>query len=87
MSDGTLATPEIGGDLVRVHRAVTRAVGVAQEQGAAYVAAGLPDADTEEGYLTYVRCLVLLLHGHHTTEDKSMFPLLRTRCRMRHTMR
>ena len=77
MSDAALAKPEIGGDLVRVHRAITRAVGVAQEQGAAYAAAGYPDAETKEGYLTYVRCLVLLLHGHHTTEDESMFSLLR----------
>jgi hypothetical protein len=77
MSDVTPGKPELGGDLLRVHRAVTRAVRVAQEQGAAYAAAGYPDAETEEGYLTYVRCLVLLLHGHHTTEDESMFPLLR----------
>ena len=77
MSGVGLVKPEIGGDLVRVHRAITRAVGVAQEQGAAYAPAGYPNAGTEEGYLTYVRCLVILLHGHHTTEDESMFSLLR----------
>ena len=79
MSEPSFDKPELGGDLVRVHRAVSRAVSVAQEQGAAYAVSGYLDEETEEGYLTYVRCLVLLLHGHHTTEDESMFPLLRNR--------
>jgi hypothetical protein len=77
MSEPSFDKPELAGDLVRVHRAVTRAVGVAQEAGAAYAAAGYPDDEMKAGYLTYVRCLALLLHGHHTTEDESMFPLLR----------
>ena len=77
MANVTLTTQEIGGDLVRVHRAITRAVGVAREHGAAYLAAGYPGADTRDGYLTYVRCLASLLHAHHTTEDESMFPHLR----------
>jgi hemerythrin-like domain-containing protein len=66
--------PEIGGDLVRVHRAITRAISVAREYGEAYVAAGYPGEDIQKGYLTYVRCLVALLHGHHVTEDEAMFP-------------
>jgi hypothetical protein len=40
-------------------------------------AAGQVDSDTREGYLTYMRCLVALLHAHHTTEDEAMFPDLR----------
>ncbi|MBN1582808.1 MAG: hemerythrin domain-containing protein [Anaerolineae bacterium] len=78
MSDAVLPKPEIGGDLVRVHRAITRAVGVALEHGEAYAATGFPDADTRKGYLTFVRCLVAFLHGHHTTEDEAMFPSLRS---------
>ena len=77
MASATVPKQEIGGDLVRVHRAITRAVGVAREHGTAYLAAGYPDAGTRDGYLTYVRCLACLLHAHHTTEDERMFPHLR----------
>jgi hemerythrin-like domain-containing protein len=77
MAKTTVPKPEVGGDLVRVHRAITRALGVAQEHAEAHVATGHPDADTWKGYLTYVRCLTTLLHAHHTTEDEAMFPHLR----------
>jgi hypothetical protein len=74
----TLPKPELGGDLVRVHRAITRATQVAHEHAAQYVRAGFfGDGDTQAGYLTYVRCLSTLLHGHHLTEDEAMFPHLR----------
>ena len=79
MSKVVVEKPEIGGDLVRVHRAITRAVTVAREYGEGYAADGYPDADTQKGYLTYVRCLVALLHGHHSTEDETMFPDLRAK--------
>ena len=69
--------PEIGGDLVRVHHAISRAVDVAQNHAAVYAAQGYPDSQTLKGYLTYVKCLVRLLHAHHVTEDKAMFPHLR----------
>jgi hemerythrin-like domain-containing protein len=65
--------PEIGGDLIRVHRSISRAVEVAYKQIAA---AEHPDKRICKGYLTYVRCLVRLLHAHHVTEDKAMFPHL-----------
>ena len=69
--------PEIGGDLVRVHRAISRALEISKEFGTLYTAQGYPDTDTQNGYLIYVRCLVKLLHAHHVTEDKGMFPYLR----------
>jgi hemerythrin-like domain-containing protein len=68
--------PEIGGDLIRVHRALSRAVEVAQTYAARIAAVGYPDNQILKGYLTYVRCLVRLLHAHHVTEDKAMFPHL-----------
>jgi len=79
MSTEHLPQPELGGDLVRVHRAITRALAVAQDRGRAALAAGDLQAETREGYLTFVRCLTILLHGHHLTEDEAMFPSLRPR--------
>jgi hemerythrin-like domain-containing protein len=73
----TLPQPEIGGDLVRVHRSISRAVDVAHTHAAQYASRGYPDQQTLKGYLTYVKCLVRLLHAHHITEDKAMFPHLR----------
>jgi len=77
MSKENAPRPEIGGDLIRVHRAITRALDVAHKYAARYAAIGYPDTKTLKGYLTYVRCLVRLLHSHHITEDKAMFPHLR----------
>jgi hypothetical protein len=79
MTNEMVLKPEVGGDLIRVHRAVTRAIGVAQERGGAYLGTGYPDAGIQKGYLTYVQCLVRFLHGHHTTEDEAMFPSLRVK--------
>jgi len=76
MSTANDAQPELGGDLLRVHRAATRAVDVARDHAETWLSTGRLEGGTQEGYLTYVRCLVTLLHGHHLTEDKSMFPLL-----------
>ena len=76
-SSKNIPQPEIGGDLVRVHHAISRAVDVAQNHAAVYAAQGYPDSQTLKGYLTYVKCLVRLLHAHHVTEDKAMFPHLR----------
>ena len=79
MSQANVPKPEIGGDLVRVHRAITRAVNVAQEYGTAYATSDYPNPGTQKGYLTYVRCLAAMLHAHHVTEDEAMFPALRDR--------
>ena len=74
----TLPKPEVGGDLIRVHRAITRATEVAHKRAVAYAGAGsFGNAGVQEGYLTYARCLSTLLHGHHLTEDEAMFPHLR----------
>ena len=79
MADTTRTKPEVGGDLVRVHRAITRALSITHSQGDAYAAQGLPEAQTWKGYLSYARCTVTLLHGHHVTEDEAMFPYFRAR--------
>jgi hypothetical protein len=68
--------PELGGDLLRVHRAISRALHVARAHAEGWLTTERLETGTKEGYLTYVRCLVTLMHGHHVTEDQAMFPLL-----------
>ena len=50
---------------------------MAHKHAALYAVDGYPSTQILKGYLTYVRCLAKLLHAHHVTEDKAMFPHLR----------
>ncbi|MDF1512460.1 MAG: hemerythrin domain-containing protein [Anaerolineae bacterium] len=63
--------------MLRVHRAISRAVDVALKHNALYIKQGFPESRTQKGFSTYVWCLRKLLHAHHVTEDKGMFPYLR----------
>ena len=69
--------PEIGGDLLRVHQCYFTIVGCCPHYSALYMQQGIPESRTLKGFRTYVWCLVKLLHAHHVTEDKGMFPYLR----------
>jgi len=68
------STPNLGANLMRVHRAVTRALDVAIEGGQQAAAQGWPDESTREGYVNYVRSLISFLRGHHLGEDDLIFP-------------
>jgi hemerythrin-like domain-containing protein len=76
MEQGT-STPNVGANLMRVHRAVTRAFDVAIEAGQQFAAQGWPDESTREGYVNYVRSLISFLRGHHLGEDDLIFPYFR----------
>jgi hypothetical protein len=67
--------PNVGNDLVRIHRAVTRAIATAAQssQGAG------PQPDLRQGYSLYLRALTSLLHAHHLGEDEIAFPLWQTK--------
>jgi hemerythrin-like domain-containing protein len=69
--------PNIGSNLVRVHRAVTRAFDVAIDSGQQLAAQGWPDEGTREGYTNYVCSLISFLRGHHLGEDELIFPYFR----------
>lgn len=72
-------TPNLGQDLRRIHRAITRGLAVAQENCQAFAESGLPDDTTREGFWKYCHGLEATTHGHHVTEDDLMFPFLRER--------
>lgn len=68
-------TPNVGNDLVRIHKVITRALDVSIQNT---TGADL-DEGQREGFVLYVRSLVILLHAHHNSEDELAFPFLKTR--------
>jgi hypothetical protein len=77
MSD--MPTPNIGADLQRIHRAVSRGLDVALKSCGEFKAGGFPDASTAEGFWKCCIALEGLAHAHHMTEDEVYFPFLRER--------
>ena len=77
MPTSELPLSDIAGDVLRIHRLVTRALRVSVEESAVYAREGYPDESHRRGLVAYVRCLATLLHAHHITEDESVFPYLR----------
>jgi hemerythrin-like domain-containing protein len=71
--------PNIGLDLQRIHRAITRGLAVAQENCKTFTENGFPDDTTREGFWKYCQGLEANTHGHHVTEDDIFFPFLRER--------
>lgn len=77
MSRPNAPRADIAQDVLRIHGIVTRALDVSVEHIRTYTRQGYPDATSREALIAYVRCLAVLLHAHHVTEDKSVFPYLR----------
>jgi hemerythrin-like domain-containing protein len=71
--------PNIGVDLQRIHRVITRGLAVAQENCQAFTEGGFPDDTVREGFWKYCQGLEANAHGHHRTEDDLFFPYLRER--------
>jgi hypothetical protein len=66
----TNSVPNVGSDLVRIHKVITRALAVSIQNS-------LPGAVAEAhqaGFAAYVRALTILLHSHHAGEDELAFP-------------
>ena len=71
----TVPLPNVGNDLLRIHKVITRALHVSLQnsQGTNL------DEGHRQGFATYVRALTILLHGHHASEDELAYPFWRTR--------
>lgn len=67
--------PNVGKDLVRIHKVVTRALNVSLQYSQE---TNLPD-NYRQGFSNYVRSLAILLHAHHSSEDEIAFPFWKTR--------
>ena len=66
--------PDVGADLMRVHKAITRAQDVIIERCTSYAQKGFPDETVRQGFIDYVRSYATFLNGHHLTEDELAFP-------------
>ena len=67
---------DFAGDLILVHRIITRSLDVSIESGNAFSTKGFPDSDTRSGYFQYMGCAVRFMHEHHRNEDEVAFPEL-----------
>ena len=66
--------PNVGNDLLRIHKVITRALAVSGQNSG-----GTPPAEEHQpGFVSYVRALTILLHSHHAGEDEVAFPFWRT---------
>ena len=61
MPGAELPKPEIAGDVLRIHRLITRALRVSVDESAAFARDGYPDAAHRQGLIAYVRRLATLL--------------------------
>jgi len=67
--------PNVGNDMVRIHKAITRGLDVSLQ----HVRGSTLVEDQQRGFETYVRALTILLHAHHAGEDELGFPFWRIR--------
>jgi hemerythrin-like domain-containing protein len=67
--------PNVGNDLLRIHRVITRALDISlQNSRITNLTEGY-----QQGLVMYVRVLAILLHSHHAGEDELAFPFWQTR--------
>jgi hemerythrin-like domain-containing protein len=71
--------PNIGLDLQRIHRFITRGLAVSLENCQAFAESGFPDDTTREGFWKYCQALEANALGHHLVEDELFFPYLQER--------
>jgi hypothetical protein len=67
--------PNVGNDMVRIHKVITRALDVSLQ----HIRSASPAEGPQQGFATYVRALTILLHAHHAGEDELAFPFWRIR--------
>jgi hemerythrin-like domain-containing protein len=72
-----MSGPNLGVDLLRIHRVITRGLKVGMEYSQTYGPDGYPDDATGAGFLDYVQALASVVHGHHLGENEVAFPYFR----------
>jgi hypothetical protein len=78
--EGTMVeagTPNVGADMLRIHRVITRGLDVSIKRGEEYAKEGFPSAALQEGFVVYLRAMAGVLNAHHLGEDESAFPYFR----------
>jgi hypothetical protein len=71
--------PNLAGDLVRIHKVISRGLNVGGYKGMEFIDKGFPDQGIQQGYMDYVKSLVSVISAHHMGEDEIAFPVLKKR--------
>jgi hypothetical protein len=69
--------PNLAGDLLRIHRAITRGLTIGIARGMGFIREGFPDQWIKQGYALYIQTLTAVLSAHHQGEDQVAFPALK----------
>jgi hypothetical protein len=69
--------PNVGADLLRIHRCITRGVQVSMQQSATFAQDGFPSPEVRDGFLLYLQAMKGVLDSHHLGEEEVTFPALR----------
>ena len=71
----TDSLPNVGNDLIRIHKVITRALDVSLQ----HAEMNISTDDVRHGFKSYVHVLTILLHSHHASEDELSFPYWKVR--------
>jgi hypothetical protein len=69
--------PDLAGDLLRIHRAITRGLTIGFTRGSEFITEGLPDQSLQQGFALYLQALTIVAAAHHMGEDEVAFPALK----------
>lgn len=69
--------PDLAGDFLRIHRAITRGLTTGIARGTDFIKGGFPDQHIQQGYALYIQTLTAVISAHHQGEDEVAFPALK----------
>jgi hypothetical protein len=69
--------PNLAGDFVRIHKAITRGLTVGTTRGSDFIKSGFSDSSLQQGFALYLQTLIVVISAHHLGEDEVAFPALR----------
>jgi hypothetical protein len=66
--------PNLAGDLLRIHKAITRGLIVGVTRGSDFIREDFPDQSLQQGFALYLQALIAVVSAHHLGEDEIAFP-------------
>jgi hypothetical protein len=68
-------SPNLIAGMLAIHAVITRSLNVAATGCGSFAQQSVAGADSHDGLMSYIHCLVSVLGGHHGTEDELAFPV------------
>jgi hypothetical protein len=66
--------PNLAQDFIRIHRVITRGLRIAVDRGTEFLNEGFSHLGLQQGFVTYIQTLTVVLEAHHLGEDEIAFP-------------